>query len=222
MILDRTGVSPIINDALLRQTPIYKWLKNRPTEKQSLHNIRLTFEVKGIWGSFSNIYPQNIDPVSKDIKLPPSIFFQYLDVKTTIHHTNTVSVAISCSFRPIVIRLRDFLQLYEAMARTEMQIGFIVEKHGHGSLVTSIPSYRKWIVKLWHFGVDTIDEYTGAEFHVTFEEGMSDLYRIYTKRMHDGKKRIREEHQQYPNQEFADAFVKQLFQIVGSIRMRWL
>ena len=25
-----------------------------------------------------------------------------------------------------------------------------------------------------HFGVDSIDEYTGKEFHVTFEEGMSD------------------------------------------------
>lgn len=209
--LNRMGVTSIIDDSLLRQTPIYKWLKYRPTEKQSLHSIRLTFVAKDIWSLFSNVYPQNIEPISKDIKLPPSTFFQYLDVNTTIHHTNTVSVAISCSFRPIVIGLPDFLQLYEALSRTEMQLGFIAEKHGHGSAATSLPSFRRWTVKLWHFGVDTIDEYTGKEFHVTFEEGMSDLYRIYTKRMRDGKKRIRGEHQQYQNQEFADAFVKQLF-----------
>ena len=44
-----------------------------------------------------------------------------------------------------------------------------------------------WIVKMWYFGVDSIDEYTGKEFHVTFEDGMSDLFRIYTKRMENNK-----------------------------------
>ena len=29
---------------------------------------------------------------------------------------------------------------------------------------------------MWHFGVDSIDEYTGKEFHVTFEEGMFKIY----------------------------------------------
>ncbi len=61
---------------------------------------------------------------------------------------------------------------------------------------------------MWHFGVDTFDEYTGNEFKVTFEEGMSDLYRIYVKTMKDGKKRVRIEHQQYPNQEVEEAVSK--------------
>lgn len=65
---------------------------------------------------------------------------------------------------------------------------------------------------MWHFGVDTVDEYAGTEFAVTFEEGMSDLYRIYTKRTKDRKSRgVRVEQQQYPNQEAADAFVRKLF-----------
>ncbi|MGB8033146.1 MAG: hypothetical protein WCF03_04915 [Nitrososphaeraceae archaeon] len=59
--------------------------------------------------------------------------------------------------------------------------------------------YRQWIVKMWHFGVDSIDEYTGNEFHVTFEEGMSDLFRIYTKRMDNNKQKVRAEHQEYPS-----------------------
>jgi hypothetical protein len=54
---------------------------------------------------------------------------------------------------------------------------------------------------MWHFGVDSIDEYTGKEFHVTFEEGMSDLFRIYTKRMENNKQKVRVEHQEYPNED---------------------
>jgi hypothetical protein len=50
--------------------------------------------------------------------------------------------------------------------------------------VSRIPSYINWIVEIWHFGVDSIDEYNGKEFHVTFEEAMTDLVRIYTKSLH--------------------------------------
>lgn len=208
MTLDHMGVSSIISDSLLKQTPIYRWLKNRPTQKQSLHNIRLTFQADGIWNAFSSAYPEKINPANKDIMLPSSVFFDYIDIVVTIHHSDTVSVAISCSFRPIVVDIPDFLQLYEALARTEMYLASITEKTG----ADTIPSYRKWMVKMWHFGVDTIDEYAGKEFEVTFEEGMSDLYRIYTKRTVDKKgKRIRVEHQEYPNQAAADALVKKLF-----------
>ena len=42
-------------------------------------------------------------------------------------------------------------------------------------------------------------QYTGKEFHVTFEEGMSDLFRIYTKRMENNKQKVRAEHQEYPS-----------------------
>lgn len=212
MTLDHMGAISIINDSLLKQTPIYRWLKNRPTEKQSLHNIRLTFEANGIWKGFSTFYPDEINHDNKDIKLPSLIFFDYIDIAVTIHHSDTGSVAISCSFRPIVIELKDFLQLFEALTRTEMYLAAVMQKGGCSSNVAAIPSYRKWIVKMWHFGVDTVDEYAGNEFAVTFEEGMSDLYRIYTKRTKDRKSRgVRVEQQQYPNQEAADAFVRKLF-----------
>jgi hypothetical protein len=81
--------------------------------------------------------------------------------------------------------------------------------------VSIIPSYRKWIVKMWHFGVDSFDEYSGKEFHVTFEEGMTDLVRIYTKTIGEGnnnnKQKVRVERQEYPNQEYADAIVRKLY-----------
>jgi hypothetical protein len=58
-----------------------------------------------------------------------------------------------------------------------------------------MPRYNKGIVEMWHFGVDALDEYAKKEFHVTFEEGISYRYRVYTKRMKDGKGIVRVERQ---------------------------
>ena len=202
MTQDRMGVpiTNIINEPLLKQTPIYKWLKNRPTHKQSLHNIRLTFEAADIWNIFSKIYPTLANPDNKDVKLPTLLFFEHIDVIVTIHHTDTVSVAISCSYKPIVVDIKDILKLSEALVRTELHLKGIAEanfkSNNYDSGSFTIPCYKKWIVKMWHFGIDTIDEYGKEEFHVTFEEGISDLYRIYTKRMEDGKNIVRVEHQE--------------------------
>jgi hypothetical protein len=151
----------------------------------------------------------------KSIELAALLFFEYIDVTVTIHHTDTVSVAISCSCKPIVVDIKDILQLSEALIRTELQLKSIKESYSKSdnaySNIVTIPHYSKWIAKMWHFDLDSKDEYTGKEFHVTFEEGIADLYRIYTKRMKDGKSIVRVEHQEYPNQEYADALVRKLY-----------
>jgi hypothetical protein len=54
----------------------------------------------------------------------------------------------------------------------------------------------KWVVTMWHFGVDTILENAGKEFEVTFGDGISDLYTVYTKRMKDSRIKVRSESQQ--------------------------
>jgi hypothetical protein len=219
---DHTGVPPVIIDpSILRQTPIYEWIKNRPFNKQALHNIRLTFEADGIWHIFSKVYPDLIEHNSHDIRLQPLTFFDHIDVTITMHHTNTVSVAISCSIRPIAVDARDIMQLFEALTRIEVYIANIIGDYYRNSNilpssnVSVVPSYRKWIVKMWHFGVDSIDEYSGNEFHVTFEEGMTDLVRIYTKRMaednNNNRQKVRVERQEYPNQKAADALILKLF-----------
>jgi hypothetical protein len=217
MTLNHAGVpaiNSIIPEFLLKQTSIYKGLKNKPFKKQALHDIRLTFKAAGIWNIFSNIHVDKVNPDNKDVQLSKLPFFDYIDIIVTVHHTDTVSVAISCSFRPIAIDVKDMFQLLEVLTRTEIHLTNTIDKNRYNSsaiAAPNIPSYRSWIVKMWHFGVDTIDEYTGKEFEVTFEEGMSDLYRIYTKRMKDGKNIVRVEHQEYPNQPIADALVKKLF-----------
>ena len=142
-------------------------------------------------------------------------FFNYIDVTITIHHTDTVSVAVTCSSRPIVIDANDIIPLFEALTRTETHLSNTIASNcGSNDKYPStviIPCYRKWIVKMWHFGVDSIDEYTGKEFHVTFEDGISNLFRIYTKRMENNKQKVRVEHQEYPNEDVAYAFIQKLF-----------
>jgi hypothetical protein len=103
MTLDHTGVPHAIMDqSVLKAMPIYNWLKRQPMEKQSLHNIRLRFESPGLWDIYSKMNTTFVvNPYNKDIILPTSVYFDYLEVVVTIHHTNTVSVAISCSFKPI-------------------------------------------------------------------------------------------------------------------------
>lgn len=115
-------------------------------------------------------------------------------------------------FQTDTIDVKDMLQLFEALTRTETYLANTMEKSGHNSgiAVAHIPTYRSWIVKIWHFGIDTLDSYGKEEFHVTFEEGMSDVYRIYTKRK-GSKDIVRVEHQEYPNQAVADAFVQKYF-----------
>ena len=102
----------------------------------------------------------------KSIELAALLFFEYIDVTVTIHHTDTVSVAISCSCKPIVVDIKDILQLSEALIRTELHLSIAESssksENSYSNNVT-IPRYTKWIVKMWHFGIDTIDEY-GKEF----------------------------------------------------------
>jgi hypothetical protein len=205
-------IHSIAPEHLIKSTPIYRWLKQRPIQKQALHDIRLTFKAAGIWDAFSNVYADKVNPANKDIQLPTSTFLNYIDVIVTIHHTNTVAVAIACSLRPIAIDAKDMFQLFEALTRTETFLANTMEKSGHNSIIAAahIPSYRSWIVKIWHFGIDTLDAYGKEGFHVTFEEGISDVYRVYTKRK-GSKDIVRLEHQEYPHQAFADAVIRKLF-----------
>ncbi|MGI0042395.1 MAG: hypothetical protein ACRD47_01680 [Nitrososphaeraceae archaeon] len=214
---DRVGgnSSPLVLQQLpIKNTPIYKWLKNRRIDKQALHDIRLTFEADGIWVHFYKKYPDLVNNNNQDLHLPPLIFFKYLDIGITIHHTNTVSISIGCSFKPIALDIPDLLQLVEALTRVEMHLTNAINEliaHDLNALRVSIPRFTTWIVKMWHFGIDSLDEYDKEEFHVTFEEGVSDLFRIYTKRMKNKKLIVRAERQEYPNEDLMLALVKKLY-----------
>ena len=205
MTYDHIGVPLKIG----RQTPLYKLLKDRPREKQSVHDIRLTFVAEGIWKHVSSKFPFSINENNNDVSLRSIQYFNDITVKTIVHHTDTVSIAIACSSRPIIIDIPDIPYLFEIMTRTELTIANLCQDSVE-SIV--IPRYTTWIVKMWHFGFDLLDRYEGEKFHITFEDGDSDLWRIYTKRMKDAKIKIRAEHQECPKKPVIHAIMDKFYQ----------
>ena len=195
-----------------RQTPLYKWLKNLPVEEQSLHNVRLRFEAENIWHNFSGIYPQHINETSKDIELEPWLFNNDIDITITIHHTDTVTIAMACSYKPLATDENGLVDCIEILVRIEERITGILSKEcKENYLNVSVPSFRKWIGVMWHFGVDGIDTYDKEAFRVTIGEGISDIYTIYTKRMKDGRLKPRVERQEYSNNPFVNIFLQKLY-----------
>jgi hypothetical protein len=134
-----------------------------------------------------------------------------------------VSIAVACSYRPIAVDTKDLLLLFEILGRTEERLSNIVREiydkkqrkaeqccGGDGSAKIIIPRITEWVVVMWHFGIDGADEYNDEKFNVTLGEGISDLSRIYTKRMKDGSIRRREELQEYPHKPPIDAIMDKL------------
>ncbi len=219
-----TGVPPLLLNPVITNRPIYKWLKNRPFEKQALHKVRATFQANSIWTLFKNSQLYHVNEHNLDILLPSSKCLEDLniDLKIAIHHTDTVSVAIGCSSGPLSIEAEDIFRLIEVLSRVENHIADLkniclntLNSRGNQTINLddsqvgniSIPRFTTWIAKMWHFGIDSIDEYGSKEFHVTLDEGVGDLYRIYTKRK-KGKLVVRVEHQEYPNETIEAALLK--------------
>ncbi|MFZ0510999.1 MAG: hypothetical protein WAM14_05290 [Candidatus Nitrosopolaris sp.] len=80
--------------------PIYRIIQNLPFNKAAVHDIRLRFKVERIWSVISNTTNSQINPVSKDIPLKREEINE-LDIRVTIHHTDTVSIVIGCSCSPV-------------------------------------------------------------------------------------------------------------------------
>jgi hypothetical protein len=198
-----------------RQTPLYKWLRNLPVENRSLHNIRLRFEAEGMWKSMAQIYPTRINETNKDIVLDVWMFNNDIDILVTIHHSNTVTVTMACSYKPIATDINGLVDCIEALVRTEERITAILSSannlnDGKRTNIT-LPSFRKWIGVMWHFGVDGIDTYDKEAFHVTFEEGICDIYTIYIKRAKDGRMRPRIDRLEYSKNPFIEIFLEKLY-----------
>jgi hypothetical protein len=89
--------------------PIYRVIKDLPFDKQSIHDIHITFNSSDIWPVFSNIpntdFHKNI--VSHDIFIPTWNIENTL-TRVTIHNTDTVSVKLACTLEPF-----QFIQTQE-------------------------------------------------------------------------------------------------------------
>ncbi len=113
-------------------------------------------------------------------------------LKTTVHRTNTISVMAACSDTPVPLDLEGFAKLTSGITRVEKRLQRVVDEYiklnlknsklSSSSLIAKspIPNHMSWIVTMWHFGQDSLTEYTGERFEISWCDGLR-VFRIYSK-----------------------------------------
>ena len=211
---------------------LYDLIMNLPLDHNSIHDIRLNFKTKGIWSILYNHYNDNnysnqelsMNKYNKDILFLTWKLNDIL-IRVTVHKTDTVSIIVACSLRPIPITFDGISNFTEMLTRTEERISNMIkniekvdDKNNDSSnsenMITTatinIPHYNTWIVTMWHFGADSRLQCTGEKFSITFKEGIDSLLRVYTKQKERKDTRIRIERQEYPRKSIIDAINEKL------------
>ena len=85
MTTDRMGVQSHRNS-----DPIYNLIQNIPVGIKALHDIRLRFSVRNLSSVLSTNSLLKLDPISKDIRLPP-LNIKGIIFKTAVHRTDTTT-----------------------------------------------------------------------------------------------------------------------------------
>jgi len=142
------------------------FIDNLPSERHSVHDIRLRFNAEGIWSAIRRIHPELIpNEVSKDISLLPIRMYN-MEAKTVIHHSDTVSVIVACSMKPVVVDHEGLIRLSNLLTSVEERLLALVTGCVHTLPLLSqihIPNHNSLIVTVWHFGTDSLSEYAGRE-----------------------------------------------------------
>jgi hypothetical protein len=188
----------------------YKLISDLPLNKQSIHNIRLKFIVSNIWDFFVKNFSYSKNSKSQDIAIP-SIGIDDIICRITIHKSNTVSISLGSSLNPIPLDGQGLIFLSTTLTRIEERISNIIQSVNETNI--KIHKYLEWIVIMWHFGRDSLNEYTGEKFSITFEESQACILRAYVKETTKTTKNIiRLEKQEYPNKKTQDIINERLNQ----------
>ena len=112
-------VTPTLN---AKQRAFLKFLKIPKLEYPSIHDIRLTFEYEGLRTILINIHCDLIKTIdekyNRDITLR-DITLDDITLKITIHHSDRISVMVTCSDNPIPIDHLGIAKLSSALTRVK-------------------------------------------------------------------------------------------------------
>jgi hypothetical protein len=185
---------------------IFDIIKDIPLHENALHDIHYRFCVPDIWNILYLSKKHKPDAISKDITLHVLNTEQFR-ILTTVHRTDTVTVVIACSNAPVAVDTHGLIRLSNALTRVEERLSRVVDECGSlipgGYETVPIPNNETWIVTMWHFGHDSLIEYSGQRFCTTWKEGENALIRVYSKNMKSNKV-VRSEEQQYPQKRWKD------------------
>ncbi len=199
----------------IKNHPVYRVIQNTPFDESALHDIRLRTSMSGIWLLLSRIPSLTMDANSKDI-LVIKEEINDLGIRVTVHHSDTISLVIGCSYSPVAVDNSGVIRLSNALILIHDRLQRIVNDNcDANSAPLVIPNYRTWTVTMWHFGADSSIEYTGERFSASWKVAQNALIAVYSKQWKDGKYRIRGERQEYPGKPLNEAFDEKLNLIGG-------
>jgi hypothetical protein len=123
------------------------FIDNLPSQRHSVHDIRLRFKAEGIWSTIRHIHPElTPNEVSKDISLLPIRMYN-MEAKTVIHHSDTVSVIVACSMKPVVVDHEGLIRLSNILTAVEERLLALVTGCAH-----TIPLCLKFIFQTTTLG----------------------------------------------------------------------
>ena len=205
--------------------PFYRFIQDLILDKNSIHDIHLKFTCKDIWSLFSSDPTFKLNSFSKDIRLGKWKFDNdNIYIIVTIHRTNTVTVVIGCSYQPFPLDVGGIIALSSLLTRIEERINrFIQDSLNHiifHNVVERpkivVPNYADWFVTLWHFGADSLVEYSSEKFSMKWETAEKIMVQAYTKVFKNNKCRIRLERHEVPNKRFFEAIEEKLYHNINS------
>jgi hypothetical protein len=98
----------------IKNHPVYRVIQDTPFEKSALHDIRLRTTVNGIWRLLSHIPSLSMNHNSKDI-LVIKEEINHLNMRVTVHRTDTVNMVISCAYCPVAVDIAGVIRLSNAL-----------------------------------------------------------------------------------------------------------
>jgi len=202
--VDHIGVVLPLPLRHIKNDPIYRSVKVLPFGQKGLHNLRLRFEVRGVWSVLSSNTDYIPNHKSKDIRLE-RIVKNELGINITIHRTDTISMVVDCSYSPIGLDATGVDRLSTALQTVKETLCKTVKDHN-----LFIPDHVDWIVTMWHFGADALTNFAGEKYHRRWEIAEKILFTIYAKEWQHDKRRIRWDCQEYPNRPIALALDEKL------------
>jgi hypothetical protein len=199
--------------------PFYRFIQDLILDKNSIHDIHLKFTCNDIWPLFSSDPSFKLNSFSKDIRLGKWKFDNDISVIVTIHRTNTVTVVIGCSYQPFALDIPGIIDLSNLLTRIEEKISRIVNDAVNAIVFNDarvrqdivIPSYKDWIITMWHFGSDSLVEYSGEKFSMKWKTAEKIMVQAYTKVFKNNKCRIRLERHEIPFKRFFEAIEDKLY-----------
>ena len=182
-----------------------KTIQQLPKNNRGLHDIHTSFQVQDFWTILSESKRFKVNGHNKGILLP-HFNIDGLKITAIIYHTDTVTVTVACSKNPVSTSIDDVngvIRLATELAKTQERMQRIVDECGQslpgGYENILIPDSDTWIIKMWHFAVDS-PNYREENICMTWKDAQGVLLREYNKKK-EGK--LRKERQEYPNTSLA-------------------